>query len=841
MALVRSISIGVLLGVLCCAFGAAPAFGQDEDEGDDFATEPFEGEEDDDFEGDGADDSDIPDEPGDIQPPVPDEPPVGDEVDPGAPVQPDVPEVAGDYPPEALELLPRQVLDAIPKSITAFLRGSDYAALGEACPQQDLEQVMACLGSDEVSALLEKLYERSVISTVLGYMDAEIPNRLDDEDFDALSEHCEDPGEKWATCAFEKGLQHADCSDLEEVLADCLVDNDLVSEYYIAVVADKKAVFGKELYVEFAGLMSILTLDNVKLLREQCPQTDQAEAAECFRNNPLVAEIIGEFYKIAAAITEEAAAEAAQAGNPIDVDEYSEQVLYLFLTIPFSAIVDIAGACVEAHPELETVTSSEIFDQSLACVQQEAQTDAVSNPAYIAKEKLREWLGIARSKVISKLRKKERKAQMASLARILIFLGILAVIGSLIVLLMPVFIGKRYPQHKPLLWKASAIAAGTFALTIVMLGATLLVMRLAQGAIATDSTSPKMRLADAAFDVLEQEEYVEGFSELSKVRLDFIKGPLRTIVEADPDKKAEYSSFIAYVATHWSTILEEPELKSIAKNAKKLKSSAGSFKSVIGFYKKVDWIMGLVPIVLAILAVLLYLLPVRQTLIDIASAPAKAAASGTGQTDIMGTAKHTVFAELKSVLPFLALVLVLLPLTGVFLAIAVKPLIEILLGYFLLTMFYILFSDVSTFVLYASLGGAIMLLVSILAVYIMGMVFFIGTTRKILRSVFHFRHTWGEFKRFFKWGGISMLWILVLPVLFVLGLEYITFEMFEPNVESLGAKDMLLIPVGALVAFPVLFWAARGFKAMKFIMKFPVSMIRHDPALVEVAQDIIGH
>ena len=848
MSRVRSVLGSVAVAVCLCAVIAAPAVAQDED----FVTEPYDEGEDEDVgagededvgagededvgagedEGVGAgeDQGEVPVDPGEVAP--------GD-----AGVAADSAGAAGgEYPPEALKLLPKEVLDRIPKSITAFLRGGDYTALGAACPQEDAQAVLECLGSTEVSALLEKLYERSVIATILAYMDAEIPNRMSDDDFDALSEHCEKPGEAWAECAFNKGLQHIDCSDMEEVLADCLVDNDLVSEHYLAAVAEKKAVFGKELYVEFAGLMSILTLDNIKELRAQCPQTDQAAAAACFQANDIVDEIIGEFYKVATALTQEAAGEAAAAGNTLDVEAYSEKVLYLFLTIPFSAIVDISATCVEKHPELETVTSAEVFDASLACVQEEAQTDAVSNPAYIAKEKLREWLGIARAKVIEVLKKKERAAQLKSLRRILIALAVLGVIGSLAVLLMPLFLARRYPHHKGLLWKASSIAAATFALTIVMLGATLLVMRLAQGAIATDSTSPKMRLAEGAFDVLGQQEYIEGFSELSKVRLDFIKGPLRNIVSGDPEKQAEYASFIAYVATHWSKILEEPELKNIAKNASKLESHAGSFRSVIGFYKKVDWLMGLVPILLAILAVLLYLLPVKDTLVEIASAPARAAASGElSPTGMMSKAKDTVFAELKSVLPFLAMVLVLLPLTGVFLAIAVKPLIDLLLSYFLLTMFYILFAEASPFVLYASLGGAIMLLVAILAVYILGMVFFIGTVRKILRSLFHFRHRVSEYKKFWLWGSLSMLWILLLPVGFVMGLDYVAFELFEPNVESLGAKDMMLVPVTALIAFPVLFWAARGFKALGFIKKYPVTLIRADPELFMAAQDMMG-
>ncbi|MEM9487790.1 MAG: hypothetical protein AAGC55_01535, partial [Myxococcota bacterium] len=501
-----------------------------------------------------------------------------------------------DYPAEALELLPRPVLDALPKVLTQFLRGTDYQALKQECPQDTVEGVLACLDTTEVTELLDKLHSHAVIASLLEYMDVELPNRLTLEDYDLLTERCAKPGESWAMCAFENGMDSDKCFDSEEVLAQCVVDNDMIGELYLGIVRDKKAIFGKELYVEFAGLMAVLPLDMIELLREACPQTDRNEAAECFQNNDAVAELVMIYFQIAEQVVADSIKDLAAAGKeltPEQIEEYTIAFTNLFLTLPSRTIISLASTCQKLHPELEPITDPSDLDKGLACMEQAAQTNPVANPAYISKDKLRIWLQIARDKVIAILAEKELTAQNQSFRIIIIALSGVAGFGFLLMLLMPLFLKKKYPDRIGLLWKASLIGATTFALTVALLGATLVVMKTVQGRVATQSTSPKMTIAQGVFDVLTQDEYIEGFSELSKLRLDFVKGPLRNIVKADVTTESpEYAAFIAYVATHWSDLLEEPELKPLAKNIEMLKSHQASFRSVIGLYKQVDWIMG---------------------------------------------------------------------------------------------------------------------------------------------------------------------------------------------------------------------------------------------------------
>lgn len=180
-----------------------------------------------------------------------------------------------------------------------------------------------------------------------------------------------------------------------------------------------------------------------------------------------------------------------------------------------------------------------------------------------------------------------------------------------------------------------------------------------------------------------------------------------------------------------------------------------------------------------------------------------------------------VMGELKSILPFLVVIMVLLPLVGFFLALAMEPLVELLIGYSLLTLFYILFTEASAFVIYATLLCAMVLLVMCLAAYMMAMGAVMGQTRKIFRAIFLHGHRFADFKRFWIWSGVALLVMLVLPFAYAYAAVWLAGATMDDNV-TFTAKTLLLVPLPALLLFPVVFWAARGWKAMQFIKKYPV-------------------
>ena len=682
---------------------------------------------------------------------------------------------------------------------------------------------LATVASADEPAAPPALDARSVITGMLERMDVELPQALADQDFEILRERCEAPLDAWTRCAREHGTEGDQCSELDQKLAACLVEADDVVSLYLKIASEKKRVFGKELYVEFAGLLAALPMQAIEHARAACPQKDVGQAAECLSGHEIVGPAIKVYYDLSRAIVEDAAKDAAANGNTVDVDAYTDTVAQLFFRLPSGTILSLAAQCVKRHPELETTRAAEDIDKALACIEEVGKTDPVANPAYISKEKLTRWLDTARVKVTDVIRNKETAKQDENFERILIVILLLTAGGYVIVLLMPLFLRRRYPGNARMLWKASAVAAGTFALTVALLGGSLLVIRNVQSTVAADSTSPKMRVADAAFAVLAKPDHIAALSDLSKERLDFIKSPLKSIVEDESGAGSDrYAVFAAYLATHWAELLDEPELKNIAKNVAMLKSHADSMKRVFSFYSKVDWLMGMVPLIMSLLAVLLYLIPLKGMLVDVATAPIRAAQGAGSPEEASARAIAGVKAELKSIVPFLAVLLVLLPVTGFFLALAMEPLIELLFGYSLLTLFYILTAEASAFVIYASLGCAIVLLVLCLAAYITAMGAVLGQTRKIFRAIFHLGYRFADFRRFWIWSGVALLVMLALPFLYAYGALWLAGLALGGDDASFGPKQMLLVPVPALLLFPVIFWAARGWKALGFIKKYPV-------------------
>ncbi len=746
-----------------------------------------------------------------------------------------------EIPPEARELLPAQFLDNLPPLITKFLDLPDYQAIAEFCARPSEEEVMACIGGEEFEPFAETLIQRGVIRSMTDFMDVELALRLDHAALDGIADACDKDGEAWADCVLKHGDGSEECYEAEDTLASCIVTDDRVTSVYQVIQTEKKAVFGPDLYVEFRGLMSTMPIDNIKIIRERCPQTELEALWTCFEGEELVGELIAQYIMIGDMIAEELAKELAESGVELSQaqrEEFGDRFAGLFLTFPFQAVQGLANECEQRNPEFETIESLAEVDAMFECLDAASDTSAVANPAFISPERLKRWLEIARGKVTDAIREKEAAAQARAATMITKILALLGGVGFIVILLMPLSLKRKYPRAGAMLWKASAIAATTFLVTIVALGVSLTITRAVQGAVATESTSPKMVVANGVFDVLGSDQNLQDLSDMSRERLDFIKTPLRNIVESDAAQGAvqgaaalaseveeapteeNYVAFTAYLAEHWASVMDEPELKAITKNAAMVKGHIESFKGVFKFYRRVNWLMGYVPILMSLLAVLLYLIPLRETLIEIAMAPARAAEGD--KTDMVENAKKLVLGELLLVGPFLVAMMVILITTGAFLSIAVEPFIEILLSYTLDMVFYIIKTEASAFVLYGTLLGAILLLVGCLALYILAMTSFLGAMRNILRARFHNKRPLGDHGAFWIYGSVATLWLLVFPMLYAFFVSALAFQILIPdeNAELLTATDMVLVPFGGLVLLPVVFWAARGLKAMGYLKRY---------------------
>jgi hypothetical protein len=750
----------------------------------------------------------------------------------------------------------------LPTNFQRLLKGEDYVAIQALCPSDDLATFAACFEDPKVAAAVDDLIAVRVIDSMLEIMDAELPERLTDSDYAALVDLCEATADPWMKCfedvdyvqrpALQAQLDAATdpaakhtleealhalqtvCDDTEEALAACLSENDLINELYISIQDDKKAVFGKEVFIEFAGLLSSLTLAEVQSLRASCDQTDLAAAKACFKTHPAVQADVALIDLYSTTIMEEVAEEMAAKG--LEIDDAKRAALTarfntLFLTLPGKTIESLYRACEKKHPELQEIESEDSVTQLLDCMTQEAEQDPVANPAFISRDKLLSWIDKAEEIVLNKIRDKAALSQAKSSRIITYILLIIAALGGLVLLLLPLKLRAKYPGKDGIIWRAGALAAGTFALTIILLGICLLVMRGVQNGVAAEATNPQLRVAAGTFEILKRETTAENFSNMTRKGLDFVKTPLRKLQDKAARAKAQAedaqanaeddSAFIAVLALHWGEMLQEPEVKRMAKNAALLKDQAQTFKGIIGFFKKINWLMGMIPVILSLLAVALYLLPLKQTIIEITQAPEKIASGQGDSATVFKQTMQTIKAEGRSLLPFLGMILVFLPLTGVFLALAIPTTVEVLLEYSVRTVFYLLFQDALASVLYASLGSAMALLVLMLVLYILATSFFLGSARKLLQLIYHQGHTFAQHKDFWIKGSLAIVGAMILPVIYSYGLEWIFDHWVKGDIKSLSGSEMVTLPLLGALLLPLFFWATRGFKLLMFVKNYP--------------------
>jgi hypothetical protein len=132
----------------------------------------------------------------------------------------------------------------------------------------------------------------------------------------------------------------------------------------------------------------------------------------------------------------------------------------------------------------------------------------------------------------------------------------------------------------------------------------------------------------------------------------------------------------------------------------------------------------------------------------------------------------------------------------------------------------ILGDDTNALVLYGSLIGTMVLLVSILVIYILT----IGATAKISQAILRARFQkdvpLSQHRAFFGKAILSVIWLFALPVLFAVGFGLGANALFESGGDDIVAWHLWAAPIGGIVVFALLFVLLKGGKALKTLKKY---------------------
>jgi len=430
------------------------------------------------------------------------------------------------------------------------------------------------------------------------------------------------------------------------------------------------------------------------------------------------------------------------------------------------------------------------------------RSDSLELVPSLSPEKFREYVRLAKKVVLAKMEHKIAKSSDKKMRTFSLIVSGVSLLGILL-LLMPLVLGKKYPGQGKVLFKYSALAALTFIVTVNLFGGVLYGLRTVQGALS-NYTNPSIAIAAGTFDTLDHkaEEYAIMGKELFAPTLE----QMRKHPEEQP-----------------ATLILE--------NGTKIVKDAKVFLSIVKMFKKVDFLFKIIPILLTLLTLILFVLAIRPTLVEIVKLPA-AAAQGTGGVgkEVVRQCLRRVRGELFATVCTIGVLVVLTLVASLALGQIVEPAIDALLVYFAKSVNYLQFVEgASSGLVFVALFGVVLFLILNLAILILSMAFFLGKCQKIFQQRFNEGTPISSHLKFFKWGIPSVLFVQVFPLLFALGvgklLGLINDKLSAGTThadELPWGKILIMGPLMLVLVFSIVFWAARGLQAIKFLAGYKV-------------------
>lgn len=417
-------------------------------------------------------------------------------------------------------------------------------------------------------------------------------------------------------------------------------------------------------------------------------------------------------------------------------------------------------------------------------------------------EDFRKLVRLAKAKVLTQMTRKliaKADRRMATIGWLIFLLSL----GGALLMATPLVLRKQYPGKGALLAKYSALAAVTFFVSVNLFGGAMLLMRGTQARLG-ELTNPQIAVAAGFFDTLD--EHAEDFVVTGK---ELFAPTLEQLARGD---------------------VEQPTALLLA-NGRKIVQEASVFTDIAAMFKRVDWIFGVIPIVLLAVTMLLFVRSVLPTLVAIVKLPAQAAAGAqqAGQAVVRGSMRR-VRGEFSATVCTVGLLFLLTLISASILGAVVKPALQSLLSYFSLSVSYLQFvASASTGLVYATLVSVILFLVLNLGAFIVSMALFLGKAQKVFQARFNDGVPLAAHRRFWQWGLLAAVVIQLIPLLYVYisawGLnainDAITAGVTDAELVSWG-KLLLAGPLFLVLGFMLLFWLARGVKALKFLATYKV-------------------
>jgi len=365
-----------------------------------------------------------------------------------------------------------------------------------------------------------------------------------------------------------------------------------------------------------------------------------------------------------------------------------------------------------------------------------------------------------------------------------------------LLLLLPLFVVRRYPGKLGVLFCYSAFAAMLFSATVLLFSIPLLIFSEVWEEMAIGA-DPRLRSVNAAFDLMEQNTD------------DFLSRdlPLQATLEQAANGDAE----------SFATILLD--------NLIEVQRQAEMLEPLVDIYRKLDWVFGSLPKLQCLVFAVLFVLPLFPIFREIVLLPVHAAAGGVREgRRVLTLALRNWWQEILAILCLLGLFIVVLISSDIVLNIIAEPATETMLIFLFVALDYLGHEPQPALApLYFSLLSAALFYLFNMVTMSVGLMLYLKAAHRVFRARFHNQVPLRSQGRFWGWGTLAVVWVQAMPLLFIfLALPAIrgVFWAYEdadpPN--YLGG----LVAAGALLFFGIVlvFWLARGFKALRFLWSY---------------------
>ncbi len=393
------------------------------------------------------------------------------------------------------------------------------------------------------------------------------------------------------------------------------------------------------------------------------------------------------------------------------------------------------------------------------------------------------------AKMVAKAAAKQSKAMGLF---VLVMLGVAG--AGLLLLLMPLFLKKKYPGREKLLWKGSLLAAGAWVSTMLVFTVALVAVRFAKDQTAMVA-NPSLAVAHSSFDAAS-----EAVDTLDAWARGFIEAPIAKLGSGQ----------------------EDDLLEAVVGNVAQFKDEFSFLMSVKAFFKSLNWLFGSLGTILIVLTVGLFMLSQKRLIGDILKVPLNAAAGdGSGFGAAYADMTKRTGREVAGLLSTIGFLVVLALFSGVVLYIAVGPSVHALFEYLFDSIRYLMQGgSASKLVVYVSLFGSALFLAMVILFILLGNIFFLGKAQKIFQQKFRHQLPLGTYRKFWIWGPIAALWIQIIPIIFIIVAAEVITAIDIQKGEIIGDAVLIVGPLILALGLPILTFALQGFRGLKFLRKF---------------------